>query len=238
MNPLISIIIPVYNRHKELMLSLDSIQKQTYRPLEVVIIDDGSSERITNYELRIKELLKDIPVILYRQNNQGAPSARNRGAERSQGEFFLFWDADIIGEPEMVEKMYVSLEKNKDASFAYSNFSVGSHRMRAREFDFEYLKKVNYITTMSLIRKKDFAGFDPALTRFQDWDLWLTLAEQGKQGVWVDEYLYRSVPTKQGISAWLPSFAYHAPWKYLPFFSSKVKKYEEAKKIILKKHGL
>lgn len=238
MNPLISIIIPVYNRHKELMLSLGSIQKQTYRPLEVVIIDDGSAREVEKERKEIQNRLQEIPFLIYRQNNQGAPSARNRGAERSDGDFFLFWDADIIGEPEMVEKMYRSLEKNKDASFAYSNFSIGSHRMRAREFDFEYLKKVNYITTMSLIRKEDFAGFDPALTRFQDWDLWLTLAEQGKQGVWVDEYLYRSVTTKQGISAWLPSFAYHAPWKYLPFFSSKVKKYEEAKEIILKKHGL
>lgn len=222
------------------MLSLDSIAQQTYRPLEVVIVDDGSgeSDSIKNKELRIKEVLKNIPVILYRQENQGAPVARNKGCTLSQGEYVLFWDADIIGEPFMIERMYTALQKNSFASFAYSNFYFHGHQMRAQEFDFESLKKVNYITTMSLVRRKDFVGFDPALKRFQDWDLWLTMAERGKKGIWIDEYLYGSVPTKNGMSEWLPSFAYKAPWKYLPFFSSRVKKYEEAKKIILKKHGL
>lgn len=235
MNPLISVIIPVYNREKELFACLASIRQQTYVPLEVIVVDDGSEEKIS--EDKIKEILLDIRFIFYRQQNSGAPSARNKGFESSKGEYVIFWDADIVGEPDMLEKMFLKLEKNPQASFVYSNFFFGTHKMPGREFDVFALKEKNYITTTSLLRRKDFPRFDISLKRFQDWDLWLTLAEQKKQGIWIPEYLFRILP--QGtMSNWLPAFSYKFPWKYLPFFAKKVRFYEEAKRIVQKKHGI
>jgi hypothetical protein len=63
------------------------------------------------------------------------------------------------------------------------------------------------------------------------------MAEQGKTGVWVDEYLF-TVLGGGKISTWLPKFAYKAPLKWLPWIRGQVKKYEEAKKVVIQKHKL
>lgn len=234
MHPLISVIIPVYNQEEKLRNTLDSIVAQTYRPLEVVIVDDGSQTEISRNKIQFPS---DIDVVYCRQENKGAPAARNRGFELSKGELVIFWDADIVGKSDMLEQMFTALETHPEASFAYTNFYWGKKKMPAIAFDGEQLKKVNYITTTSLIRRKNFLGFDESLKRFQDWDLWLTLSETGKSGVWIDEYLFTISPGGT-MSSWLPRFAYSAPWKWLPWWSVRVRGYEEGKQKIIKKHGL
>ncbi|HCM53574.1 MAG TPA: hypothetical protein DIS59_01340 [Candidatus Magasanikbacteria bacterium] len=109
--------------------------------------------------------------------------------------------------------------------------------MPARTFDVQSLQKRNYIHTSSLIRRKDVIAWDESLKKFQDWDYFLTLAEQGKTGVWIDEYLF-DIETGGTMSEWLPRFAYFMPFKWLPGISRKVKKYEGAKYIIQAKHHL
>jgi len=99
------------------------------------------------------------------------------------------------------------------------------------------LKQNNYIPTTSLIRRKDAIKWDESLKRFQDWDLWLTMSEAGKTGVWVDEYLF-TVLGGGTMSKWLPRFAYKAPFKWLPFVSKSVNQYEKTKKVIIQKHKL
>lgn len=237
MNSLVSIIIPVFNRQHELRLSLASVAKQSYRPLEVIVVDDGSEIKVTSEF--IQKFLGDINFTLIHQKNSGAPAARNNGFVHSKGEYVIFWDSDTVGNVDMVEKMYKKLQENVDASFVYANhIHAGKIKFHSRPFDIAELKKNNYINTMSLLRRKDFLLWDESLRRFQDWDLWLTLAEQGKKGVWLDEFLYTSVQTRGGISYWLPSFAYKCPWKYVPFFYKRVKKFEESKKIVQTKHHL
>jgi hypothetical protein len=89
-----------------------------------------------------------------------------------------------------------------------------------------------YIHTSSLIRRADFPGFDETLKKFQDWDLWLSIAESGGKGVWIDKMLF-SVAPGGSMSDWLPAIAY----RLLPFLPA-VKKYNKARLIIKKKHGL
>ncbi len=227
MLPLISIIIPVYNQNQELLAALQSIRQQTYKNLEIIVVDDGSEIPV--------EVVAGIK--LQRQKNQGAPAARNKGFALSKGDYVIFWDADIVGKPEMLEKMYLALQNNSQAAYAYAKHRFGKKLIPAREFDPVVLKHINYITTTSLIRREDFFRFDESLKRFQDWDLWLTMLEQGKTGVYVSEILF-TIKAGGTMSQWLPKIAYKKPWKYLPGVRSRVEKYEEARAIISKKHGL
>ncbi len=233
--PLISVIIPVYNHAKMLRRSLSSLGNQTYTHFEVIVIDDGSQEPvvITNWGLS-----DDYPVKVIRQEHAGAPSARNHGFREAKGEYVIFWDSDVVAQPDMLKKMLAALEKHPHASYAYSNFLYGWKQMPASEFDPELLKKINYIHTTSLIRKKDMLSWDESLKKFQDWDLWLTMLTHHRTGVWIPEYLFYAVPHKSGLSSWLPAFAYKKPWRYLPWIYSRVKRYQEGLAIIRKKHHL
>lgn len=173
---------------------------------------------------------------MLRQSHAGAPAARNKGLQEAKGDYVIFWDADVIGNPDMLQKLLAALQVHPEASYAYSNFYFGGKKMQSQSFNAEALKKNNYINTMSLVRRSAAIPWDESLKRFQDWDYWLTLAEQGKIGVWVPEFLYRAIPHTGGISSWLPSFAYRAPWRYLPFFKERVATYEEAMQIVRLKH--
>ncbi|MBT3538763.1 glycosyltransferase family 2 protein [Candidatus Parcubacteria bacterium] len=227
---LISIIIPVYNRIEEFRDALYSVLSQSYKDIEIIVIDDGSSEDIK------KEII-DKGVTYVRQENRGAPAARNRGLELAKGDYVIFWDADVVADPQMLKKLKKQLDKSPDASFAYCNYNFGLKKMSAQSFDTEKLKQNNYIHTTSLIHKKDMVRWDESLKRFQDWDLWLSMVDREKKGVWVDEYLFL-VGSGGTMSGWLPKIAYKKPWKFLPGVRSKVKKYEEAKNLVKRKHNI
>ena len=240
MKPLVSIVIPCFNHAPALLRSLASVAKQTYRPLEVVVVDDGSVISLQTIESQIQGAVRDISLTLYRQENKGAPAARNKGASLSHGDYVFFWDADVSAHPSMVEKMYTRLSTTS-ASFAYSNFFLaqwwGRKKMRSAEFSRERLKQNNFIHSTSLIKRSEVIPWDESLKRFQDWDYWLTLGEQGKKGVWIDEFLF-TVENGGTMSSWLPRFAYRAPWRWLPGIRSRVVLYERGKNIVQKKHAL
>lgn len=234
MNLIISLIIPVYNHASSLRRSLLSIVKQNYRPLEVIIVDDGSKDEIDKVLSDVSELLQGIPYQIIRQENRGAAAAKNRGFMESKGNFVIFWDADTRANPSFLRKMYQALMDNPEMSYAYSSYRFGWKKIKSRSFDSDELKKNNYIDNTSLIRKQDVVLFDEKLKRFQDWDLWLTLLEKGKKGIFVPECLFRKeVGLRHGISKWLPKIAYSFPWKM-----KAVRDFEIAHRIVEQKHGL
>lgn len=229
--PLISIIIPVYNRAAIFQQTLQSALAQSYPNLEFIVVDDGSSPAIT------LPSGAEAKVRLLRQKNAGAPAARNAGFAQSTGEYVIFWDADIMAEPRCLRALYEALQRHPEASYAYCDFKFGAKKMTAGEFSAAELREGNYITTTSLIRRADFPGFDESLRRFQDWDLWLTMLAKQKIGTYVPECLFRVIAGGT-MSSWLPAFAYCKPWRWLPFIHGRVKKYEGAEEIIKAKHGL
>ena len=102
MQPLISIIVPCYNKAVYLTDALDSVLNQTYLNWECIIIDDGSPDATASIA---KEYLnKDKRFKYYYQDNQGVSLARNNGIKRSSGKFILPLDADDIIEPTYIEK--------------------------------------------------------------------------------------------------------------------------------------
>src|SRR3989338_8998805 len=107
------------------------------------------------------------------------------------------------------------LEAHPKSAYVYSSFKFGWKAFDNLPFNPERLRQMPFIHTTSLIRRECFPGFDETMTRFQDWDIWLTMLEAGHTGYW------------------LPSFMYRLPWK-LPA----VRRYEEAVARIKEKHHL
>lgn len=233
MRPAISVIIPVYNHAKALRRSLLSLAGQSERSFEVIVVDDGSTDDLSE---AIKNVGLDLKII--RQENKGAPAARNRGLEEAAGEYIIFWDADTVARSFMLEKFKKTLIDNRGASYAYSQFRFGWKKIRSQKFKIEDLRLNNYIDTTSLVRREALVGipgpFDESLKRFQDWDLWLTLLEKNKTGIFIPEVLYKKcVQGRKGISMWLPRFAYRLMWR-----SRVVQEYAAAKNLVLAKHHL
>lgn len=232
---MISIILPVYNRAKVLAETLNGIAQQTFSDYEVIIVNDGSTDEVDKVFGDYYRNLKTTNHYLFlNQKNQGAPAARNRGWQEAKGEYLLFCDGDAVLKPEALEKMFQALQDNPQASYAYPSFYWGKKLFKVGTFDPGKLKKMPYIHTMALIRRSDFpvGGWDINIKKFQDWDLWLTMLEEGKVGVFVPEVLF-TVKTGGTMSSWLPGFAY----QLFPFLPS-VKKYKQAMKIIKEKHAL
>ena len=234
---MISIIIPAYNRGYVIGRTLQSIAKQTYRDFEVIIVDDGSTDNTADVIRNVCNNWKE-EVTLIDQKNQGAPSARNKGFKYSRGEYVLFCDADLILKNTCLAKMRLTLDNNPDKSYAYCSFKYGFKTFTSLDFDAEKLKRINYISTTSLIRREHFPGFDESLKKFQDWDLWLTMLEQGHTGVRIKEILFKAILCKDGISAWLPSFAYKIPWKKFGVHIPAIERYEKWKTIVQEKHNI
>lgn len=103
-NPLISILLPVYNTSAYLHQCLDSVLAQTYTNLQVVLVDDGSKDN--SLEICQQYAVKDPRVEVYHQENQGVATARNVLLSKIKGDYFLFVDSDDWIEPLMVEYMF------------------------------------------------------------------------------------------------------------------------------------
>ena len=114
---LISCIIPVFNGERYLGEALDSIVAQTYRPLEIIVADDGSTdgtaEVATSYGERITYL---------RQSNQGAATAKNMGLSAAQGEFIAFLDADDLWHPEKLARQMARLKERPEVDLCFTRY--------------------------------------------------------------------------------------------------------------------
>jgi glycosyltransferase involved in cell wall biosynthesis len=231
----IAVVIPCYDHAAELEKTLQALAEQTLQPKEVVVVDDCSGDDpkavVEKYHDRLNISYHRLPT------NQGAPAARNTGSDLTTAPYIIFLDADAELEPQALDVLRRTLTKHPEAAFAYSNFYWGKKLFRGKPWDAEALRKLNWIHTSSLLRRSAFPRFDEDLKKFQDWDLWLTMAEQGGSGIWVDEALFRVTERKTGISRWLPSFVHKLPWPILGWMPLEIKRYREAESIIRKKHS-
>lgn len=229
----IAVVIPCYNHSNVLRRTLEALQRQTLKPVEIVVVDDAS----TDDPEAVVRLFDGVRYVRL-PSRAGAPRARNEGAAQTSTPLIIFLDADAELLPDALEAMQAALLSSPDVSFAYSNFFWGMKRFKARSWDVEALHVRNYIHTSSLMRRADFPGFDESLTKFQDWDLWLTMAEKGKKGIWIDRELYRIEPRRQGLSQWLPRIAYMIPWQKLGYQPKEIGRYRDGEAIVRKKHRI
>jgi glycosyltransferase involved in cell wall biosynthesis len=199
--------------------------------LTVVIptLDDPSNgwmdQNMTMRTLGRQTFRDFLPVVVWDERRTGASRARNKGFRKADTELVLFSDDDINWRPGALESMVRALDANPMASYAYGAYRSNwrdpkqIRTIGQREFDPGLLRKRNYISTMSVIRAAAFPGFDESLKRYQDWDLWLTMLEQGKTGIYCGETIFETRLDRGGIS----------------FGSIPI---NEARAIIQRKHGL
>lgn len=231
--PLISVIIPVYNRAAEALACLVRLEQQRYKHIEVIVVDDGSTD---GFAQMLAGRTWVFPFQFRRlEKNSGAPTARNEGFRLSSGTFVLFLDADVELNPDALERMVTALQNHPEHAFAYVDFYFGWKFFKTGIYDFGRLKRMNFIHTSSLIRRETFPGFDESLKKFQDWDLWLTMGERGKTGFWIPETLMR-VKTGGIMSRWMPKFFHRLPWGMIGWMPEEIRRYRVAEAIIRKKH--
>lgn len=231
----ISVLIPVYNHAPELVRCLRSLERQTIQPKEIIVVDDGSADAPKRF-LQNAGMLDRVRFIEL-PHNGGAPIARNTAFAASTGEAVIFLDADATLRADALEQWQRALETHPEAAFAYSAFRFEKKVFRSQPYSVEALARGNYIHTSALIRREAFPGFDEALKKFQDWDVWIEMAKRGHEGVYIPELLLSFAERIQGgMSRWIPSFAYRLPWRMLGKEPDVVRRYREAEVIIRAKH--
>jgi len=122
MPELVSTIIPTYNRAALLVRALDSVAAQAYRPIEVVIIDDGSTDNTVETVASRRPYLaaRGIDVIFHQQQNQKAPKARNVGMKLARGSLFAFLDSDDLWLPDFLETVVRLLDEHPECGMGFS----------------------------------------------------------------------------------------------------------------------
>lgn len=163
MDPLVSVIIPMYNAAKTIQETIESVIAQTYRNLEILVIDDGSTDRSAEI---VTSLQKRHPYITYTyQKNAGVSAARNLGLEQAQGDYVAFLDADDIWQRDKLEKQ---LRRLTDTGYpaCYSGYSwineEGQPIGRQKNLTYaegkillDYLKLKNFASIVTWLVRKD-----------------------------------------------------------------------------------
>ena len=119
MYPLISVIIPIYNVETFLPSCIESVINQTYENLEIILIDDGSTDKSGKICDKYSE--NDSRITVIHKDNEGVAEARNTGIENMSGEYFCFVDGDDYVDNEYISEMY-SLTKEYDADISMCSY--------------------------------------------------------------------------------------------------------------------
>lgn len=137
---LISIIIPVYNGEKHIEKCINNILKQTYKSIEIIIINDGSKDNTKNILDKMQQLDKRIRVI--NKENTGVSDTRNVGIENAKGEFLLFLDSDDEIIPNAIENIVNNINSKNIDMYIFGFKVIGSNN---RCNDTEILKKIELL---------------------------------------------------------------------------------------------
>ncbi|MDI6792170.1 MAG: glycosyltransferase family 2 protein [bacterium] len=186
--PKVSVIIPTYNYASFIAEAVESVLDQTFKDLEIIVVDDGSTDTTRDILKRFEGKI----TYLY-QENQGAPAARNKGIKAAQGKYIGLLDADDFWMPEKLEIQVPILDQEPEVGLVYANvyninllqgnqFLGRVSKKGLRGEPFHELLKGNFIPSPSvLVRRACFEKvglFDENLGRLaaQDWDMWLRIA--------------------------------------------------------------
>ncbi|HLA96664.1 MAG TPA: glycosyltransferase [Pyrinomonadaceae bacterium] len=198
MGYLVSVIIPNYNYASYLREAIDSVLAQTYQDVEIIVVDDGSSDNskeiLDSYANRITTIF---------QKNQGVSAARNNGVASSSGEFVAFLDADDFWLPMKLEKQMLRFESDPTIGFVHSSMTlinsegtvVGSETDGMEGYVADALLKFETgvicgAASTGVVRRSIFrqlGGFDTRLSTAADWDFCYRVATKSNIAFVADE---------------------------------------------------
>lgn len=121
MDELISVIVPIYNTEKYLVECVESLRKQTYSNIEIILVDDGSTD--ASIEICDGFAEKDSRVRVFHKKNEGVAVARNFGIQQSNGQYVVIVDSDDVAVDKMIEVLYTQIKEN-DADIAVGNYYI------------------------------------------------------------------------------------------------------------------
>ncbi|OCQ90674.1 glycosyl transferase family A [Nostoc sp. MBR 210] len=184
--PKVTVVIPAYNAMQFLPETVESVLAQTFSDLELLIVNDGSSDNIVQWANNIT----DERVKLISQENQGVSAARNTGIMQSNGEYLAFLDADDLWKPTKLEKQIRRFEEYPEAGLVYTwthlvdAFGKPINRVLASRLEGNVWKQIlvaNMIGNGSsaMVRRSCFETvglFDPELSGAADRDMWIRIA--------------------------------------------------------------
>ena len=224
-NPLISIIIPCYNNGHFLQDAINSALAQTYRNLEIIVIDDGSTDETKS----VAEKFKNVGY--YYQENRGLPAARNLGIKKMSGDFFVSLDADDTLHPQYTERLLRAFNGDANVAFTWCQakiFGTSNFTTNYPEYSLKKQLVCNNVNAAAMIRVKILSNtlYDESMVEgWEDWDLYLSIAEKGYVGRLVNEALY--------------NYRFHeSPHRLSNQIQRDAKKLKILKKIILKHRKL
>lgn len=199
MKPLISIIVPAYNAESHIKEAIESVLNQTYENLEIIVVDDGSSDKTSE----IIKSIQDPRVVYFYQGNQGQSAARNTGIKATKGKYVAFLDSDDLFLPEKLEEQIGFLESHPDCEVCYCKIyhfynketeklfynPIESHS----GFIFDKLLERNFINPLSVVLRKEiltkYGGFKNDWRRCDEQYLWLKLAFHQVKFCYLDKVL-------------------------------------------------
>lgn len=195
MKPLVSCVVPVYNGALHLEEALDSILAQDWRPLEVIVVDDGSTDDTRSIALGVAARAPEVRVVT--QRNAGPAAARNRGIELSRGQLICFLDGDDLWHPEKIRLQVSHLQANPRLDHCVhhiQNFWDGELVREAERYQHHARGKpvAGYVTQCLMARRRAFeqAGtFDARLKHGDSADWFLRARGIGLVGDLMPEVL-------------------------------------------------
>lgn len=211
-SPCVSVVIPCYNHANYLQDAIRSCLAQTYPNLEILVVDDGSTDNT-------KAVVGQFPQVQYiYQDNAGVGAARNRGWRQAQGEFVQFLDADDYLLPTKIQRCVDALRADPEIGVVYTDYEIRTEDMCARHPiqhpawvmpEGEVLKRLIdqntafFVPACAVIRRELIErvnGFNETLHGTEDWYMWISLAAHGARFRYVPEMLVWYRQTLNGLS--------------------------------------
>lgn len=192
--PLVSVIMPIYNYGKMFQKSLESVFKSTYNNIELIIINDGSTDEYVLNKLNSLSNHPNIKVI--HQENSGPSSARNNGIKNSSGMYILPLDSDDTISPDYIGECIKLITKNSKLSPIYCDTNhIGEITgiERRPEWSKERLIQGPFIVNCSMFSREAFdicGGYDEQMKGWEDYDLWVRMMVNGYVGKRIPKPLF------------------------------------------------
>jgi hypothetical protein len=180
--PSVSVVVPCHDDGEFLLEAVASAERSAPRGVELVVVDDGSSDRRT---LEVLAVLEALGYRVERLAPRGLAAARNHGFRCARGRYVLPLDADNRLLPGFLEHAVEQLDARPEVGVVYGDWREFGGRNGPRvtgEFDLERLLVGNFIDACAVVRKAAWegaGGYDEGLLALEDWELWIALAERG-----------------------------------------------------------